>query len=222
MATALFKEIQLLVKKDITLEWRNKYAFNGIVLYTATTIFVCYLSFNLLEDKAVWNALFWIIMLFSATNAFTKSFSNEGDKRHIYYYTLCSPQAIILSKIIYNALLIVVVAVISYFFYTLLLGNLIVKPWLFLWGLLLGSIGLSSVLTFISAIASKTKNNVSLMAILSFPVLMPLLLSTIQVTKSSLTTVQLVNAGNYLLVLGLINVLIIVLSYLLFPYLWRD
>lgn len=217
-----WKEIQLLIKKDMTLEWRNKYAFNGIILYVATTIFVCYLSFNVLEDASVWSALFWIIMLFSATNAFTKSFSNEGEARHIYYYSLCSPQSVILAKIIYNAALIILIALISFFFYTLLLGDLIIKHDIFICGLLLGSIGLSSVLTFISAIAGKTKNNVSLMAILSFPVLLPLLLCTLQVSKAAMSPMNMIDSGKYLLVLGLINVLVIVLSYLLFPYLWRD
>ena len=78
---------------------------SGMLLYVVSTVFVCYLSFGLRRNQLtpiVWNTLFWIIILFAAVNAIAKSFSQERYGRQIYYYNLCSPQAIIMSKIIYN------------------------------------------------------------------------------------------------------------------------
>jgi heme exporter protein B len=101
---SLFKEVSTLVKKEILLEWRSKYALSGILLYVFSTVFVCYLSFRKI-NPVTWNALFWIIMLFASVNAIAKSFMQENRGRYLYYYSICSPQAVILSKIIYNQVL---------------------------------------------------------------------------------------------------------------------
>ena len=95
----LTSQVKNLIIKEITLEWRSKYALNGILLYVVSTVFVCFLSFKS-TPPLVWNALFWIIMLFAAINAIAKSFMQESKGRLLYYYQLASPVAIILSKII--------------------------------------------------------------------------------------------------------------------------
>ena len=59
------KEIKALLGKELILEWRQKYALNGILLYLTSTIFICYLSFSLGSGQinaASWNALLWIIL----------------------------------------------------------------------------------------------------------------------------------------------------------------
>src|SRR3978361_849621 len=108
----LFQQTWYLFKKEIILEWRSKYAFNGVLLYVVSTVFVCYISFRLTPGftgsqgySVVWNVLFLSIMLFASINAIAKSFMQESRGRLLYYYTIASPQAIILSKIIYNVLL---------------------------------------------------------------------------------------------------------------------
>src|SRR6201990_1292098 len=108
----LVNETWYLLKKEILLEWRSKYAFNGVLLYVVSTVFICYISFNLTPGfsgsngyKVVWNVLFWIIMLFASVNAIAKSFMQESKSRLLYYYSIASPRAIILSKTFYNVLL---------------------------------------------------------------------------------------------------------------------
>jgi len=217
----LFKEIKHLVAKEIRLEIRNKYALGGILLYVVSTIFVSYLSFKKIIDPATWNALFWIILLFASINAVAKSFINETRGKLLYLYTLVSPQAVILSKIIYNSLLLTLLSGLCLFVYALFIGNIIQDSALFLVTLLLGSFGFSSLLTMVSAIASKTSNNFTLMAILSFPIMIPLLMVLIKLSRNAIDGIEHWDL-NYLLVLMFLNVIIILLSYLLFRYLWRD
>ncbi|MGB1243273.1 MAG: heme exporter protein CcmB, partial [Chitinophagales bacterium] len=100
----LLNQVFYLIQKDLLLEWRQKYAFNGILLYVISTVVVVYLAFMEIEDMA-WMTLFWIIMLFASVNAVAKSFLQESPDRQLYYYTLVSPEAIILSKMVYNVLL---------------------------------------------------------------------------------------------------------------------
>ena len=203
------------------LEIRNKYALGGILLYVVSTVFVSYLSFKQVINPATWNALFWIILLFASINGVAKSFINETSGRLLYLYTLVSPQAVILSKTIYNIFLLSIISSLCLFVYTLFVGNIIQDFALFCVTLLLGTIGFSSLLTMVSAIASKTSNNFTLMAILSFPIMLPLLMVLIKLSKNAIDGLELWDT-NSILVLLFLNVIIIALSYLLFRYLWRD
>lgn len=218
----LLTEIKYLVLKDIKLEFKQRYAINGILLYVVSTIFVSYLSFARIIDPATWNSLFWIIMLFAAVNAVSKSFVQESTARQLYYYTIASPQAIILSKILYNFMLMGVLSLLCLVVFTALMGEFVVNYPLFISALLLGSFGFASALTMIAAIASRTNNNFALMAILSFPVVMPLLLTLMKVSSAALSVGTFAGNIKYLAALFLLNVIVIALSFVLFPYLWRD
>ena len=217
----LFHQIKCLVAKEIKLEIRNKYALGGILLYVVSTIFVSYLSFKKVINPSTWNALFWIILLFASINGVAKSFLIETKGKLIYLYTLVSPQAVILSKIIYNLLLLIVLSGLCLIVYSIFIGNIIQDLSLFLLTLFLGSMGFSSILTMVSAISSKTNNNFTLMAILSFPLLIPLLMVLIKLSRNAIDGLENWDI-NFLLVLMFLNVIIIALSYILFRYLWRD
>jgi heme exporter protein B len=219
-----------LLKKEVLLEWRSKYAFNGILLYVVSTVFICYISFHLTPGFAssqgyhiVWNVLFWIIMLFASVNAVAKSFLQESRARLLYYYVIASPQAIILSKIIYNVLLMSLISLLTLLVYFNFFPNPVGSPWLYVFSVLLGSISFSTVFTMISAIASKAGNNGTLMSVLSFPVIIPVILLLIHLSKSAMDGIDIdQHVYQYLGALGAINVIVIATSLLLFPFLWRD
>jgi len=225
----LFDQTWHLFKKEVLLEWRSKYAFNGVLLYVVSTVFVCYISFHLTPGfigsngyPIVWNVLFWIIMLFASVNAIAKSFMQESKSRLLYYYTIASPQAIILSKTIYNILLMALLSILALLVYMLFFTNTVGDPLFYFIAVLLGSISFSTIFTMISAIASKAGNNGTLMAILSFPVVIPVILVLIHLSKNAMDGID--RAANYgnIGVLCAINVIVIATSLLLFPYLWRD
>ncbi|HEY2582152.1 MAG TPA: heme exporter protein CcmB [Mucilaginibacter sp.] len=227
--TQLINQTWYLFKKEITLEWRSKYAFNGVLLYVVSTVFICYISFNLNPGFSgsksypiVWNVLFWIIMLFASVNAIAKSFMQESKSRLLYYYSIASPQAIILSKTIYNILLMALLSTLALLVYILFFTNTVGDPLYYFLTVLLGSISFSTVFTMISAIASKAGNNGTLMAILSFPVIIPVILLLIRLSKNAMDGIdRSLSYGNMGALLA-INVIVVATSLLLFPYLWRD
>ncbi|MGD1841943.1 MAG: heme exporter protein CcmB [Thermonemataceae bacterium] len=221
----LLGEIKGLIYKEIILEWRQKYAFNGLMLYIVGAIMIAYLSFSLHQNQLnpiTWNALFWIILLFSAVNTIAKSFMQERANRLLYYYILASPQAIIIAKIIYNILLMLFISFVGIGGYSLVLGNPVQDLPMFVGNLLLGALGFSSTLTMVSGIAAKANNNVTLMAVLSFPILIPMLLLLIRVSKNALDGLDRTTSFNELVTLGAMNLIVIVISLLLFPLLWRS
>ncbi|MBW4889098.1 heme exporter protein CcmB [Mucilaginibacter sp. HMF5004] len=225
----LINQTKHLLKKEIVLEWRSKYAFNGVLLYIVSTVFVCYMAFNLnpgfsqaIGYGIVWNILFWIIILFAAVNAIAKSFLQESKGRLLYYYTIASPHAIILSKIIYNILLMTLLCVLALIIYSLFFKNPVQDHLYYFITVLLGSFSFSTVFTMISAIASKAGNNGTLMAILSFPVIIPVILVLIKMSKRAMDGLD--RSLNYqdMGALLAINIIVVATSLLLFPYLWRD
>ena len=221
----MLKSMLTLLKKDILLEWRQRYAINGILLYVASTVFVCYLSFGIKTNKIsplTWNAVLWMVLLFASVNAVAKSFLQEKSGRMLYYYTLASPQAIILSKVIYNSGLLLLLSSIAYLFYSVVLGNPVQDKFLFFINVLIGSVGFATTFTMISAIASKADNSSTLMTILGFPIIIPMLLMLMKVSKSAIDGLALSVSIDELIILSALNIMMVALAYILFPYLWRS
>src|SRR5690606_42078249 len=171
----LLSQVKTLIYKDVVLEWRSKYAINSILLYVVSTVFVCYQSFKSV-DSIVWNTLFWIILLFAAINAMNRSFLQETGARQLYYYSIVSPTAIILAKIIYNGMLMFLLSAIAFLVYNLIFKNDIGNLPTYLLSVFLGSLSFATVFTMVAGISAKAGNNSTIMAILSFPVIIPLLI----------------------------------------------
>ncbi len=219
------QELRTLIGKEITLEWRQRYALNGMMLYIVSTIFVCYLSFRLKSNQLTplaWNTLFWIIMLFMAINAISKSFTQERAGRLLYYYTLASPQWIILSKIIYNSALMLILSMLGFGFYSFVMGNPVGDIPMYLLTIVLASVGFASSLTMIAGIVSKAENNGALMAILSFPVIIPMLLMVMKLAKNALDGLDRGSSNDEMMILLALDAIVVTLSLILFPYLWRS
>lgn len=217
----LLAQVKTLIYKDVVLEWRSKYAINSILLYVVSTVFVCYQSFKSV-DTIVWNTLFWIILLFAAINAMSRSFIQETGNRHLYYYAIVGPKAIILAKIIYNSLVMILMTAIAFIVYNLIFKTEIGNLPVYLLSIFLGSISFATVFTMIAGISAKAGNNSTIMAILSFPVIIPLLIILIKLSRSALMGGFLSGSWADIAVLLAINVVTIAISLLLFPYLWRD
>lgn len=219
------KAVWALLSKDILLEWRQRYAFNGMLLYVVSTVFVAYMSFKLKVaniEPITWNTLFWIILLFTAVNAITKSFTQERAGRFYYYYTLVSPHAVIVSKIIYNTILLLVLGLLGLLIYATMMGNPVQDMGLYLISVVLGAIGFSSTLTMVAGIAAKADNTSTLMAVLSFPILLPMLLMLMRLSKNAMDGLAWSVSYDEIFTVLAIDAIVIALSYLLFPYLWRS
>ena len=215
-------KIIVLLKKDLLLEFRQQHTFFGILLYIASTVFVLYLTMD--EPSAnVWNALFWVIQLFVCVNAVAKSFLQESKGRMLYFYSVTSPVAFIISKLVYNILLMTVMTVINLGLFIVLLNNPIDNTLRFAAIALLGGISISLVFTLMSAIAAKAQQNAALMAILGFPVILPQLLLLMRLSKAAYG--EAFKAGAVLQLSALItglDMLVVVMAVILFPYLWKE
>lgn len=206
-------------------EFRKKSIFFSLILYLVSLVFINYLALGIQNRSlapGIWSALFWMALLSALVNAIAKSFINDKPGTLGYLYSLASPEQIILSKITYGFLLCIGISVAGYLFFSLWLSNPIQDTSLFFLTLLLTSFGFSATLSILSAIASKTNNGSMVMAILSFPIIIGILLMAIKITKNCIDGLERAASSDELLILTAINLLAAAITYILFPYIWRS
>ncbi len=210
-----------LVKKDLLIEWRQKHTLFGVLLYVGGTVFVVYMM-NGQPEANVWNALFWLTQLFVAVNSVAKSFLQEHPNRFRYYFTLVNPVTFMVAKMTYSIILMLIMSLVSLLLYYIMLGWPLTNSGLFILISCVGSISLSAVFTFLSAIAARAQQNSALMAILGFPLVTPLLMILSKLAVKALSPVYIEGWGSLAMVLLGLDALIIVLGIILFPFLWQE
>ncbi len=214
-------QVIALVKKDLQVDWRNRYPVAGLILYIIVLVIIGYLSFANFIEPEVWNALFWTILLFTSVNAIAKSFIQEDD-RSLYYFFTAKPIAIILAKLVYHCVYQLILLAIALMAFSLFLGGPTGNLPLFYLNLIVGSLGLSSAFTLISALASKTNNQSIMMAILGFPVIIPVLILAISNSKMVILGGGWADISTNFIALVSVNMIIIALTFILFPFTWKS
>jgi len=217
----LIREITVLLKKEFTIEYRQKYALGSVLLYVFATVYIVYTAIARFPDE-IWYAQYWIIILFAAINAVLKSFVQESPARQLYLYSMVSPYSVILSKIIYNFIVLLTICFLCYGAMILFVGSPVKDTVLFLISILLGASGLGTALTFVASVAAKGSNQSTLMAILGFPVIIPVLLIVLKVSAQATGLIADDQILSDIQILLGLNILMVALSIFLFPYIWRD
>lgn len=207
--------------KELSVEFRQKYALGGIFLFAATIVFVIYKSFNNINPRE-WVIMLWVITLFAALNAIVKSFLQEKKETYLYYYTLFDPMDLILAKLLYNfffltSLYVVIIMIMSFF-----AGFPVKDMQLFIIGSLLGIIGIAVVFTFVSIISSSGSGHSTLMSILALPLILPILLLLLKISTVSVRLIVDTSVGNDVMLLLGVDFILLGAVLILFPVLWRS
>jgi len=220
----MLKNIFTILYKDYRIELSQSHLFFSVVLYLLSSIYIIYLAFQPLgvSNIETWVSVFWVIILFGAITVVSKSFFQESYKRNYYYYYLFTPDELIFSKLIYNFIFLFFVSIFSFIFFSFFIGNIIQSSAFFITLLVLGSLSISNCLTLVSAIGYQVKNNSIIISVLSFPVIIPILLILIKISKlsSSEFSFNLIQDDIYLLIL--LNIILVALTKILFSFLWRN
>lgn len=222
MAGKQVNHIWALVKKDLLLEIRQQYTFYGIVLYVASTIFVLYLAMGEGPEEKVWNGLFWMIQLFICINAVAKSFLQESRGRMLYFYTIAGARDFVLSKLLFNGVLMILMSLVSLLLFQLLMGNPVHNALKFIGIVCLGGCSLSLVFTFLAAIAARAQQSAALMAIMGFPLIIPQVLLLMRISNTAFADVIQAGLTSIVLMLVGLDIMVIALAVILFPFLWKD
>lgn len=211
-------------EKDIVSEFRTRYAINAILMFALVTLTVISFAVGAFSPtKEVMAALFWIILFFAAMSGLAQVFIKEEESGTALALKLASDGTVIFfGKLLFNLALLFALTVIVVPLFIILLKTEPANWLFFIYAILLGNIGLAGATTIVAAIVSKATIKGALFTVLSFPVLMPLLIAVIEITKSAFLGGVFKDIAAPMQLLVAYDVVMITLSYLLFDFVWRQ
>jgi heme exporter protein B len=218
------KAISLFLK-DIKSEFRTRYAINAIAMFAVVTVFA--ISFAIRGtglSTELQASLLWIVIYFSSLSGLAQSFVKEEESKTAMALRLYAPAEVIFAgKLLFNLVLLSGLNLITIPLFAIFINFDVASYPLFFTILLIGSVGLAVVTTFVAAIISKASVKGALFAVLSFPLILPLLVEAISGTKKAMTADIAFSAARMeIQVLLSYLVIMVVLSFLLFEAVWND
>jgi heme exporter protein B len=220
----LMHDAWLIFRKDVRQEFKTRYSLNAILLFALVTLVVVSFSIGTFgANTDIKAALLWIIIFFSAMSGLSHIFVREEEKHTADTLKLVAqPTSIFLGKFFFNLILLYVLEIITVPLYFAVMNFQVDGVMLFLFILVLGSFGLSAGATMTGAIISKASAKGALFAVLSFPILLPVIIAGINGTKISVTHHALADASGDLQMLFAYSVVVLTAGILLFDFVWNE
>ncbi|MEO6694077.1 MAG: heme exporter protein CcmB [Ignavibacteria bacterium] len=220
----LYRTSLLIFKKDIRSELRTRYVINSLVMFVL--IIISIIKFSLGEeivDDEILTGLLWIAIFFSASNGLSRTFVKEEDKETSAALKLSAdPSAIIIGKMIFNLFLSYAINILIITLFVLITDYHVKNISGFILIIFIGNLGLVSASTIIAAIISKANNKGTLYPVLSFPILLPLIVTAVNATKLASIGVSTEKLMGELQILISYSIVVITASLMLFKYIWED
>ncbi|HEY9422603.1 MAG TPA: heme exporter protein CcmB [Thermoanaerobaculia bacterium] len=207
--------------KDWRCELRTRYALNTLGLFSFTTLVMVSVGLGPLGSMGltVLPVILWVILLFSVSAGLPRAFVHEEETRTATALRLAAtPSALFCGKLLYGLTLVLALeALVTPLF--LVLSDLTVKsPGTLVAVLAAGGYGLAAGSTLVAAIIAQAQGKGTLFAVLSFPVLLPLLLIAVELTRNAVGGDP---AGVALAQLLLYDAMVTVAGLMLFPAVWN-
>lgn len=219
------KKAYYIFYKDFSSELRMRYAINALIMFVVVAVST--ILFSIGSEKApqnVYAGLFWVVVFFSAMSGLSRNFVSEEERgTNLILSLIAHPISIFVGKFFFNLILIVFINLIIAFLYFFLFTDFIIKNWLmFTLSFVLGNFGIAASSTIIAAIISKANVKGTLYPVLAFPVLLPLILMLIEITKAAMEGNPIYSMQAEFVVLISYDVIMFTASILVFDIIWRD
>lgn len=205
-------------------EFRTRYALNTLGLFAFTTLVVVSVSLgplgvSLAQGTAVLPVLLWIILLFSAAAGLPRAFVHEEETQTATALRLAAtPSALFCGKLLYGLTLTLALEVLVTPVYVAMTSLTVKSPGLLAGVLAAGGFGLAAGSTLVAAIIAQARAKGTLFSVLAFPVLLPLLLIAVELTRVAVAGDP---ADVALLQLLLYDATVTVAGFMLFPVVWN-
>ncbi|MEW5844487.1 MAG: heme exporter protein CcmB [Bacteroidota bacterium] len=214
-----------LFRKDWQSEIRTRYAINALAMFILVTISV--IMFSIGNEKLsadLTGGLLWVVIFFSAMSGLSRAFVSEEERgTTMTLHLIASPSTIYSGKLIFNLLLVFLMNSVITILFSMLFPAFVVKNiLLFVIAFIFGNIGIAVSSTIIAAIISKASSKGTLYPVLSFPILLPLILTLLELTKFAMEGNTIAASQIEIYVLLCYDVIMTTASYLLFDFIWKE
>ncbi|MBP1646963.1 MAG: ccmB [Bacteroidetes bacterium] len=214
-----------ILRKDWQSELRTRYAISALLMFVITTISI--ILFSLGSEGApaeVLSGMLWVVIFFAAMSGLSRTFVMEEERgTAMTLQLLAPPSAVYFGKLLFNLVLIAGVNLLTVALYSLFINGFIIKTAsIFIITITLGSIGFAAAATIIAAIIARASTKGTLYPVLSFPILLPLLLTVINATRLAAEGAFFEEAyGEFQILISYI-VVVIATSFIVFDFVWKD
>ncbi len=219
------RNIHAVLVKDLKSEFRTRYAISAVLLFILTTItMIVFSTAGEVMTEGIAAGILWVIIFFAAMTGLSKSFVSEEERGTGFLLQLtASSAAVYFGKLLFNILLGLTLNFFATFLFFIFTSSVSILHFdVFIGTIFMGSLGIASATTIISAIIAKANSRNALFPVLSFPVLLPIILLSIQNTHYAFDGSGLDSAaGNFNLIFAYCGILVTG-SYLLFDMVWKD
>ncbi|MBZ5586999.1 MAG: heme exporter protein CcmB [Acidobacteriia bacterium] len=227
-SSTLLSEILAVLAKELTAELRSRVALNAIGLFGLTTLIAVAYQIGPYQIREadrphLLSALLWIILFFAATSGLSRVFVKEEDAHTAKTLRLAArPLAILGGKYLFNLILLVGLYALIVPLYCALMGYAVRGVVGLLLVLVAGAVALAATTTIVAAIIARASGSTTLFAILSVPLVLPLLVMLIQGTRAAAASSELAAVLPALQGIGSLGGAVMIVSVYLFPVVWHD
>ena len=217
------RESLAVFEKEWRTEIRTRHGIAAVLLFGVTTLVTISLALgpagvSSTERATVLPVLLWILLLFAVATGLPRTFGQEEETHTATALRLAAlPSAIYAGKTLYSLTLVLALEILVTPLFLALTGLTVPHPGSLLAALACGGVGLAAAGTLLAAMVAQTSNRGALFPILAFPILLPLLLMAVELTRSSVTGEPAPMIVGQLL---LYDATLLIAGLMLFPPVW--
>ena len=226
--SSLLAEVLAVLAKEIRSELRSRVALNAIGLFALTTLIAVAYQIGPYQIHAedrphLLSALLWIILFFAALSGLARVFVKEEDAHTAKALRLAAPPLAVLGgKLLFNLMLLLALEAIIVPLFCALMGMAVTGVAGLVLVLLTGAVAMASTSTIVAAIIARASGSGTLFAILTVPLMLPLLVFLIQGTRAATASAELAAVAPALQAIVSLAGVTLVASIILFPVVWYD
>ncbi len=217
--------VRFLIRHHLKMELKSIHNVSSLVLFAIASTYATLQVIGGKPDPTTWNAIAWIILIFTAFNSASRVLPEDLTSVRTYMHWTVPPKVMIVARTLHQSIIMSILSCLLLFALGLFLGSGNMETssiFGFLLGMILTSIGLASTLTLLSALSARAGAGYGLTAVLGLPLIIPIIMISTSFGSDLVTGVALGQTVQNLYYLGGLSIVIGVYGYILFPYLWRS
>jgi heme exporter protein B len=214
-----------LFQKDFHSELRTRYAVNSLAMFILVALSVILFSIgNERISEALTGGLFWVVIFFTAMSGLARVFVSEEERgTSLTLQLIAAPSTVLSGKLLFNLILVFTMNIIITLLYSALFEEFVIRNFfLFILAFFFGNIGIAVSSTIIAAIIAKAGSKGTLYPVLSFPILLPLIITSVKLTLYAIEGNSLTSSSVELLIIICYDIIMVSASYMLFDFIWKD
>lgn len=211
------KQILILAKKDILLEFRGKEITFSVLIFAILALIIFNFSLGSEDIKRLAPGILWAIFSFAGILHMDHTFAPEKADDTLEGLRTCpiAPEAIYFSKVLSGFFFMFAIEIITFIIFSILFNLNVLIPQIFLVSLL-ATIGFVSAGTLFAAIALNTRAQELVLPLLFLPTATPLIIAAVTTTTEALSGKPL--SVSWLGIMLAFDILFLAVSYIVFEY----